>query len=163
MHYLTQIMAIPNPGLSGLRQLVVHSMLDSLSKSLNIEPLPQANTFQEVTTSSGANTDIVTVEYKDVLEEKIIDIEEDYKFSRSTFRNIITKGSLAIDEINKLAKALDAPRAYEVLAIMMKTVSETTKDLYDLQAKSKALNVQTNHCLLYTSPSPRDRQKSRMP
>ena len=26
-----------------------------------------------------------------------------------------------------------------------------------------ALNIQINDCLLYTSPSPRDRQKSRMP
>ena len=38
--------------------------------------------------------------------------------------------------------------------------------LVDPRAASRAFNirgVQTTHCLLYTSPSPRDRQKSRMP
>jgi Terminase DNA packaging enzyme len=67
------------------------------------------------------------------------DAQEDYDLSRDVFRELITKGNEAIDGINQLAKLSDSPRAYEVLATLIKTVSETTKDLYDLQKKTKEL------------------------
>ena len=67
------------------------------------------------------------------------DQEEDYRLSRSTFRNLIKKGGEAIDELYDLAKNSEHPRSYEVLATLMKTVSDTTKDLYDLQKKTKDL------------------------
>ena len=35
--------------------------------------------------------------------------------------------------------------------------------LYCLHGSSKQIDLSDNSCLLYTSPSPRDRQKSRMP
>ena len=38
-----------------------------------------------------------------------------------------------------LAKQSESPRAYEVLATLMKTVGETTKDLFDLQKRKKDL------------------------
>ena len=67
------------------------------------------------------------------------DQAEDYRLSRSTFRNLIKKGGEAIDELYDLAKNSEHPRSYEVLATLMKTVSDTTKDLYDLQKKTKDL------------------------
>ena len=67
------------------------------------------------------------------------DQAEDYRLSRSTFRNLIKKGEEAIDELYDLAKNSEHPRSYEVLATLMKTVSDTTKDLYDLQKKTKDL------------------------
>ena len=38
-----------------------------------------------------------------------------------------------------------------------------TLDSYEHGIMIRALNELRNDCLLYTSPSPRDRQKSRMP
>ena len=38
-----------------------------------------------------------------------------------------------------------------------------TVDLVNIQRDMAVLTEKTNTCLLYTSPSPRDRQKSRMP
>lgn len=67
------------------------------------------------------------------------DAREDYVLSRETFRSLINKGNDAIDGINDLARISESPRAYEVLATLMKTVAETTKDLYDLQKKTKDL------------------------
>jgi len=67
------------------------------------------------------------------------DQAEDYKLARKTFRSLIDKGNNAIEDLTDLAKQSESPRAYEVLATLMKTVGDTTKDLYDLQKKTKDL------------------------
>jgi len=70
------------------------------------------------------------------------DIKADYNLSRRTFRDLINKGNSAMESLTDLAKESEAPRAYEVLATMMRTVADTTKDLYDLQKKTKELSGQ---------------------
>lgn len=67
------------------------------------------------------------------------DVEADYNLSRKTFRDLINKGNMAMENLTDLAKESESPRAYEVLATMMKTIADTTKDLYDLQKKTKEL------------------------
>lgn len=67
------------------------------------------------------------------------DIKADYNLSRRTFRDLINKGNAAMETLTDLAKESESPRAYEVLATMMRTVADTTKDLYDLQKKTKEL------------------------
>lgn len=67
------------------------------------------------------------------------DIEADYNLSRKTFRSLIDKGNAAMENLTDLAKESESPRAYEVLATMMRTIADTTKDLYDLQKKTKDL------------------------
>lgn len=67
------------------------------------------------------------------------DQNEDYLLSRSTYRELIRKGNDAVVEIKKLADALESPRAYEVLATMMKQVMDSTDKLMDLQKKNKEL------------------------
>jgi hypothetical protein len=67
------------------------------------------------------------------------DIKADYNLSRRTFRDLINKGNSAMESLTDLAKESESPRAYEVLATMMRTVADTTKDLYDLQKKTKDL------------------------
>jgi hypothetical protein len=70
------------------------------------------------------------------------DIKADYNLSRRTFRDLINKGNSAMESLTDLAKESESPRAYEVLATMMRTVADTTKDLYDLQKKTKDLKGQ---------------------
>lgn len=72
-------------------------------------------------------------------EELPIDTKEDYELSRETFRSLINKGNAAMENLTDLAKESESPRAYEVLATMMRTIADTTKDLYDLQKKTKDL------------------------
>ena len=67
------------------------------------------------------------------------DAEMDYHLSRRTFRALIDKGNSAMENLTDLAKESESPRAYEVLATMMKTIGDMTKDLYDLQKKTKDL------------------------
>jgi hypothetical protein len=73
------------------------------------------------------------------LTNELPDQAEDYRLARTTFRSLITKGNGAIEDLSDLARQSESPRAYEVLATLMKTVGDTTKDLYDLQKKTKDL------------------------
>jgi hypothetical protein len=67
------------------------------------------------------------------------DADADYNLSRRTFRDLINKGNQAMESLTDLAKESESPRAYEVLSTMMRTIADTTKDLYDLQKKQKEL------------------------
>jgi hypothetical protein len=90
------------------------------------------------------------------------DVKADYNLSRRTFRDLINKGNQAIENLTDLAKESESPRAYEVLATMMRTIADTTKDLYDLQKKTKDLkgedkkeqpNVTVEKAVFVGSPS----------
>jgi len=74
--------------------------------------------------------------------ESQVDQEEDYRLARKTFRQLINKGNDAIEGISDLAKESESPRAYEVMATLMKTVADTTKDLYALQKMTKDLKAE---------------------
>ena len=63
--------------------------------------------------------------------------EVDYKYSRENFYNLIEKGQDAIEGILDVAKQSDHPRSYEVAGQLIKTVSEVSQNLLDLQDKLK--------------------------
>lgn len=77
-----------------------------------------------------------------------ISLDADFNYVRNNIKELIDNGSSAVDEILKVAKAGDSPRAYEVLGQLLKTVSEMNKDLLDLYQKSKAIKkeeIKVNH------------------
>lgn len=67
-------------------------------------------------------------------------MKKDYKLARGTLRKVIKSGSSVMDELKAVAVQTENPRAYEVLATMIKTLAETTTHLYDLQIKTKQMN-----------------------
>ena len=67
------------------------------------------------------------------------DIEDDYKYQRDNFYNLVEKGSTAIDGILELAKESEHPRTYEVAGNLIKQVAEVTEKLGDLQEKMRRL------------------------
>lgn len=100
---------------------------DALSEALGIE-----NKAVEIIPPKQSESIINTPHEED-------DIKADYNLSRRTFRDLINKGNQAVESLTDLAKESESPRAYEVLATMMRTIADTTKDLYDLQKKTKDL------------------------
>ena len=66
-------------------------------------------------------------------------IEDDAAHARETLRNLIDKGNEAIDGILHIAKNSDHPRAYEVAGQLIKTVSDTAKDLLEVQKRKQDL------------------------
>jgi hypothetical protein len=67
------------------------------------------------------------------------DIEDDYKYQRDSFYNLVEKGSVAIDGILELAKESEHPRTYEVAGQLIKSVAEVAEKLGDLQEKMRKL------------------------
>ena len=71
------------------------------------------------------------------------DITRDYEYTRGNLYSIIEKGQEAIDGILELAQESDMPRAYEVAGQLIKSVSDATDKLMDLQKKLKDVNEET--------------------
>ena len=65
--------------------------------------------------------------------------DEDYEYVRNNLQDIIAKGGSALDGILELAKDSDHPRAWEVVGQIMRQLSETNKDLIELQKDMKKI------------------------
>ena len=65
------------------------------------------------------------------------DITKDYEYTRGNLYSIIEKGQDAINGILELAQDSEMPRAYEVAGQLIKSVSDATDKLMDLQKKLK--------------------------
>ena len=71
------------------------------------------------------------------------DIEKDYEYTRGNLYSIIEKGQEAINGILELAQESEMPRAYEVAGQLIKSVSDATDKLMDLQKKLKDVEEET--------------------
>lgn len=68
------------------------------------------------------------------------DVEFDYEFSRTTHRDLIEQGQEALGDLLKVAKEGQHPRAYEVAANMLKSLSDMTDKLMVLHKQKKELD-----------------------
>lgn len=75
------------------------------------------------------------------------DIDDDYDFARSQYYNLAEKGQEAIDLMMDLARESEHPRAFEVLAGMLKQNAELADKLMDLQKKKKDINKEDTPAL----------------
>ena len=72
------------------------------------------------------------------------DITKDYEYTRGNLYSIIEKGQEAINGILELAQDSEMPRAYEVAGQLIKSVSDATDKLMDLQKKLKDVNEESS-------------------
>ena len=68
--------------------------------------------------------------------------QNDYNYSRETYYELIEKGKDALDNMIDVARESEHPRAYEVLAGLLKNVSDVNDKLMELNKKQKALAQQ---------------------
>ena len=71
------------------------------------------------------------------------DITKDYEYTRGNLYSSIEKGQEAINGILELAQESEMPRAYEVAGQLIKSVSDATDKLMDLQKKLKDVEEDT--------------------
>ena len=71
---------------------------------------------------------------------KVDEVKKDYDYTRGNLYSLIEKGQEAIDGILELAQESEMPRAYEVAGQLIKSVSDATDKLMDLQKKLKDVN-----------------------
>jgi hypothetical protein len=97
---------------------------EKLSEALEIEPIP-----------------IVTTEVIEVKDT----VEDDAEFARQNLRDLIEKGNDAADHIISVAKQSDHPRAFEVVAGMLKNLADMNKDLLEVQKRKQDLQPKTTN------------------
>ena len=67
-------------------------------------------------------------------------VDNDFKYARENLYNIIERGSDALNTLVDVANQSQHPRAFEVVSQLVKTLSDTNKDLLELQRKIKVIN-----------------------
>ena len=72
------------------------------------------------------------------------DIMKDYSYARKNLKSIIDSAQMSIEDLGSIAATSESPRAYEVLAGLMKTIVDANKDLLELQRKVKQLKEDTS-------------------
>jgi hypothetical protein len=102
--------------------------------------------FEQLDDALNIKSEIVEVEKKDTLNEienveehTNYDIQKDYEYTRTNLYSLIEKGQEAINGILEIAEEGGSPRAYEVAGQLIKSVSDTTDKLIDLQKKLKEI------------------------
>ena len=103
------------------------------------------NEYKNLDKTFGINPEVVEEEAEVIKPEKPDrltkdDITRDYEYTRGNLYSIIEKGQEAIDGILEIAQESEMPRAYEVAGQLIKSVSDATDKLIDLQKKLKDVN-----------------------
>jgi hypothetical protein len=85
------------------------------------------------------STNVIEVKETAVVEIKDSTIEDDVEFARQNIKKLINKGGVAFDNLLLVANESEQPRAYEVVATLIKNLSDLNKDLLELQKRKKDL------------------------
>lgn len=72
-------------------------------------------------------------------------VETDTDLARENIKELIEKGHNAVDELAVIARDSQHPRAYEVMATLIKNMSDLNKDLLELQKRKKDLLVTSDN------------------
>ena len=111
---------------------------DKLDETLNITPTEVSTTPEGgCVKRQDQLTDVTNVGISKPDRLTKNDIEKDYDYTRGNLYSIIEKGQEAINGILELAQDSEMPRAYEVAGQLIKSVSDATDKLMDLQKKLK--------------------------
>ena len=95
--------------------------------------------LNEILDISSEDLPVEIKESKQVIVPEDKDPDIDFETGRKNLYNLLDKGNEAIDGILELAKEGEHPRAYEVAGQLIKTVSEVSQNLLDLQDKLKKI------------------------
>ena len=99
----------------------------NLSEIFDIEPVEETPPVQTMP---------VVVETSDI-------VETDSNYARENIKTLIDTGNKALNDLAYVANQSESPRAYEVLANMMKSLTEMNKDLLQLQKTKRELAPQS--------------------
>lgn len=101
-------------------------------------------------------SDIFDIEPIEIVEQKVSteivqvstenSVESDTEVARGNLKNLLDKGNRAVEELAMVARDSQHPRAYEVLAGMMKNLADMNKDLLEIQKrKQDLLGIKTDN------------------
>ena len=105
---------------------------EKLSEALDIEPIE----FEVVEPVVESTTPVVV----ETTSTTVTTVEEDADFARKNIKELISKGTTAMDNLLQIAAASEHPRAFEVAAGLIKNLADMNKDLLDIQKKKRDLS-----------------------
>ena len=74
-----------------------------------------------------------------------VDLDSDYQESRQTLKDLVVKGNQAIDHLLAIASETEHPRAFEVVATLIKNTAEANEKLMVMQKTIRELkNIKKN-------------------
>ena len=85
--------------------------------------------------------DPLPTEPSDDSDDRKEDTQTDYIQSRDNFYELVEKGKEALDGAMDIARETDQPRAYEVVAQLLKNVTDTNKEIIELQKRMEDLKA----------------------
>ena len=106
---------------------------DKLSDFLDIKPIEES-----------VSTEIAVPEVKSIKRQKKDLVSQDFNEARLNMKDLIQTGFNAIDGMMKVAEASDSPRAYEVVSILLKTMTEMNSGLVELHEKANKAEPQSS-------------------
>jgi hypothetical protein len=93
---------------------------DTIADALDITPVNEVKKLP-VETSVPSNT------------------EKDLDYARENYYHLIETGRRSLEDLVDVANQSQHPRAYEVIATLIKTLTDTNDKVVDLQSKAKAI------------------------
>jgi len=88
--------------------------------------------------------DVVPMPKAEVVLTPLDDEEKDLQNVRKINYELIEKAKDALDNLIDFAKASESPRAYEVVANLIKTTSDVAKNISDMSSKTHKPETQNN-------------------
>lgn len=98
---------------------------DSIGAALNLTPIDE--------TSETVKAIVATAHDDSAM--------NDFNMARSNIHEVIQNGAHAIEKLSQIADQSQHPRAFEVLATLMKVQLDANKDLLELQKKIRDIQV----------------------
>ena len=95
---------------------------DEIAKTLDLVPLQQLQRSPQVVDAQ---------------------VQDDFEYARGNLIAAIGKGQEALTDIVSVAGMSQHPRAFEVVATLLKTVADANKDLLELQKRKRDLTGET--------------------
>ena len=97
---------------------------DPLADALNLTPLDTSDTVKAIVAQAHDDSAL-----------------NDFNMARSNIHEVIQNGAVAIEKLSQIADQSQHPRAFEVLATLMKVQLDANKDLMELQQKIRDIQV----------------------
>lgn len=97
---------------------------DPLGKALNLSPMPSEVRVKEIVAKAHDDS-----------------AKNDFELARSNIHEVIQNGTFAIEKLSQIADSSQHPRAFEVLANLMKTMLDANKDLLEIQKKIREIEA----------------------
>ena len=106
-----------------------------------LDILPEDSEIKDLTEVEDGSIIEIQDEKDEFTEEMQDSRRKDYKFARKNLKNAMDIGNEALEDLIEIAKNSQQPRAYEVIATLVKNVSDASDKLMDVNKKLHEIEI----------------------